>query len=405
MKNNEDAMNRFLSLIDRVYRSEKFNLIAAALIVGAVLAAYSNSFTASFQFDDEASIHEYPAVRAVTLKNVLKLLRTTRPVTHLSLQLNYAVSGLNVVGWHVFNTAVHMANGILVYFFVLRTLLLPPLRATYAEKARGIALFCALIFSVHPIQTESVTYIISRSELLAGFFFLSAFLLFLKGAESGRFRWHALSFVSALLAMGSKEWAATLPVVILLYDYLFLSCGSFRAVLKRWPAYLLLVLPWLLALYILMLYRVATSAGFNISGVKGITPGTYLLTSFNVIWTYVRLLILPVNQNVDYDYPLSTTLFELPTLLSFLAHAAVVIALVWGYRKKGWLLAPFCIAWFYVILSPTQSFIPILDVIFEHRVYLPSMGLFLLFAAGYAGVTERMERRWEAMRTSRKQPV
>jgi hypothetical protein len=219
-------MKGIMQFVEKIYQHKRFDRIAAALIAAAILIAYSNSFTASFQFDDEASIHENPAVREVTLPNIKTLLRTTRPVTQLSLMFNYAVSGLNVVGWHVFNTALHIVNSILVYFFVLATLTLPVFRDKYAEKARGIALFCGLLFAVHPIQTESVTYIISRSELLAGCFFLSSILLFLRGAGTGRYRWYVLSFFSALLAMGSKEWAATLPAVIFLYDYLFLSGGS-----------------------------------------------------------------------------------------------------------------------------------------------------------------------------------
>ena len=127
----------------------------------------------------------------------------------------------------------------------------------------------------------------------------------------------------------------------------------------------------------------STSAGFNISGQKGITPWTYLLTSFNVTWTYIRLLFLPIRQNLDYDYPVAKTLFELPTLLSFVGHAAVVGWASWLYRRKNDLLIPFGVAWFYITLAPTQSFVPILDVIFEHRLYLPSIGFFVFFIVLY----------------------
>jgi hypothetical protein len=374
----------------KIYEGPRFHVLALALIAALTLLAYSNTFHSSFHFDDDLAISENQAIKHVTADNILSLLRSNRPITHLSLMFSYALSGLDVVGWHIFNISVHIANGVLVYFLILWTLTLPVFKGRYRAGARRMALFGALLFALHPIQTESVTYIISRSELLASFFFLSTFLLFIRGTQKGRFGYYVLALITALCAMGSKEWAATLPVMLVLYDYLFVSEGSFAKVTKRWPAYALLFLPWVFAAYILSLYQGATSAGFSMSGVAGITPWTYLLTSFNVIWTYIRLLILPINQNIDYDYPLATTLFAFPTLLSFIGHVLVIGAAFWAYKKKGWLLAPFGVAWFYIILSPTQSFVPIKDLIFEHRVYLPSLGLFIAFLAGYEALFMRL---------------
>jgi hypothetical protein len=172
--------------------------------------------------------------------------------------------------------------------------------------------------------------------------------------------------------------------MLFLYDVVFLSQGKIKVIKTHWKAYVLLLLPWgLIAYFILPLYTGSTSAGFGISGVKGITPATYLLTSLNVLWTYVRLLFLPINQNLDYDYPLAQTLFEFPTLVSLIGHLVVLGGAFWLYKKKGSLLIPFGVAWFYITLTPTQSFVPILDLIFEHRVYLPSIGFFIVFITGY----------------------
>ncbi len=377
------VMQAIQERINKIFTSKKFNLIAFGIIAAMILIAHSNTFTASFHFDDNPTIVENPFIKRFTWDNVLNLLHGNRPVLNMSLLINYQLSGLNVVGWHIFNIGCHIANSFFVYLLILWTLTLPALNRRYGERAKSMALFGALLFGVHPIQTESVTYIISRSELLAAFFFLITFLLFIKGAQKNRYGYYVLAFFTSLCAMGSKEWAATLPAMLLVYDYMFLSEGSLRKVMKRWQAYVLLFLPWVFMAYILSFYQGATSAGFSITGQKGITPWTYLLTSFNVIWTYVRLLILPINQNLDYDYPLATTLFEFPTLLSFIGHVAVVIAAVWLFKKRGWLLAPFGVAWFYIVLSPTQSFVPILDVIFEHRLYMPSLGFFLAFVAGF----------------------
>jgi hypothetical protein len=106
-------------------------------------------------------------------------------------------------------------------------------------------------------------------------------------------------------------------------------------------------------------------------------------------------LLLPINQSLDYDYSIARTLFELPTILSFLGHAAVVAGCIWLYRKKKWTLIPFGLAWFYIGISPVQSFVPIVDVIFEHRVYMPSVGFFLAFVAAVEMLSERLERRRE----------
>lgn len=382
-----------LTAMSGIFSNRRFNLIAFALIAVMILIAYSNTFTASFHFDDDAAIAENPSIKRVTTENILNLLRTNRPVVNLSLMLNYSFNGINVVGWHVFNTLVHIANSCFIYLLLLWTLQLPGLRERYGAKANRMALFGALLFAVHPIQTESVTYIISRTELLATFFYLASFLLFIRGVRQNKFSYYIGAFITSLFAMGSKEWAATLPVMIFLYDYVFISDGKLKSVKTRWKAYFLFIIPWCLAAYVLRDIFAGSSAGFGISGQKGITPWTYLLTSFSVIWTYIRLLFLPINQNLDYDYKVATTLFEFPTLLSFLGHVLVLAAAFWLYKKKGYRLIPFGIAWFYMTLSPTQSFVPILDVIFEHRVYLPSIGFFMAFIAAYELIFERLEER------------
>jgi hypothetical protein len=138
------------------------------------------------------------------------------------------------------------------------------------------------------------------------------------------------------------------------------------------------------------------SFGFTVHTTTGITLWTYFLTSCNVTWTYIRLLFLPIYQNLDYDYPVAKTLLEFPTLLSFLGHAAVIAAAFILYKKKNALLLPFCVAFFYITLSPTQSIVPIIDLIFEHRVYLPSIGFFFAFVVLYEEVFEWLGKKKES---------
>jgi hypothetical protein len=393
-------MESFRGSLDRLYHSKRFNIVAFGVIAVIILIAYSNTFTSSFHFDDTQSIVENHLIKRVTMDNIIEIMKGVRPVVYLSIMLNYQLSGLNVVGWHIFNIGFHIANSYLVYLLVSSTLSLPILAKQYADRAKRMALFTALLFAVHPVQTEAVTYIISRTELLATFFYLAAFILFIQGTQKRAPLYYIGVFFSALLAIGSKEWAVTLPAMLIIYDYLFLSTGNIRNVLSHWKGFVLAALPWGLLAYNLNLTS-GTSVGFNVSTPSGITPVTYLLTSFNVIWTYVRLLVLPINQNLDYDYPIAKTLFEFPTLLSFLGHIAVVWVSFWLYKKRGWLLIFFGVMWFYITLSPVQSFVPVIDVIFEHRLYLPSIGFFLVFVVAYEGFFEW----WEARQLFRKSPA
>ena len=398
------AMQALTEKLNTVFASRRFNLIAFVIIAGLVLIAYSNTFTASFHFDDNPSIVENASIKRMTLDNIIGIITGIRPVVYLSLMFNYQLGGLNVVGYHIFNIAVHIANSMFVYLLMLWTLNLPALEAKYRGKATRMALFGALLFAVHPIQTEAVTYIITRTELLATFFYLGTFLLFIKGARTNRSSYYVGAFFTAALSMGSKEWAVTLPALLMIYDYLFIAEGKVRVVASRWMAYAAVTIPWVIVFRNLDLFAgtgAGAGIGFNVSTTSGITAKTFWLTSLNVIWTYIRLLFLPIKQNLDYEYPIAKTLFEFPTLLSLAGHAAVVSATFWLYKKKGWLLIPFGVAWFYIGLSPVQSFVPIIDVIFEHRLYMPSIGFFLVFVVAYEGLFEW----WEARRALMKSAV
>ncbi len=374
---------------DKLFEYKRFNLIAFIIIAAMVMIAYSNTLNSSFHFDDNPSIVENPHIKRVNAENIQWALSTNRPLVDLSLMLNYQLNGLNVTGYHIFNIGCHIVNSFLVFLLVLWTLKLPALAGRYSGKAKFMALFCGLLFAVHPVQTESVTYIITRSELVTSLFYLATLLFFIKGARTNSFSYYFAAAFTSLCSMQSKEWAVTLPAVMFLYDYLFLSEGKIKPVLSRWLAYVLIALPWVIVLYKVPLFSGGPNAsyGFGVQeSARGVNRLTYPLTSLNVLWTYIRLLLLPINQNLDYDYPIATTLFAFPTALSFLGHLAVIGASFWLYVKKKSLLIPFGIAWFYITLSPVQSIVPIVDVIFEHRVYLPSIGIILAFVVAFDGV-------------------
>jgi len=184
---------------------------------------------------------------------------------------------------------------------------------------------------------------------------------------------YSASVVCFLFAISSKEIAVTIPVVMLVYDFFFLK---HRPLLKRIAFSGTLILLSLIAgIYILINMGSGADTGFS---VRAFTPVQYLLTQFRVIMTYMRLLFLPVNQTLDYDFRISRSLFDPATALSFLFILALLAVAVVSYRK--WRIGSFFLLWFFIILAPTSSIIPVIDPIYEHRVYLASAGFFIIFA-------------------------
>ena len=370
--------------------------LLSIIVVGAMV--YSNTFNASWHFDDSVVITENWALRDLGGR-FADVFKGNRGVGYLTFALNYHFNKLDVTGYHVVNIAIHIVNAILVYFLVMLTMQTPAMsKNRLARHAHFLALASGLIFVSHPIQTQAVTYIAQRFTSLAALFYLLSLVLFIKArlktVQGKSFLsplhlvCYCLSLVSAFFAMHTKEISFTLPVVIILYDFFFID-SSIASLGKR-IAYLL---PFILTLVII---PVNTLDLFGQGGAKPLgdvigeireqvqeTPlisrGDYLLTQFNVIVTYIRLLFLPMNQNLDYDYPIARALFQFPTLVSFLFLLALFVLTVYLFIK-GYRLISFAIIWFFVTLSVESSIIPIRDVIYEHRVYLPSVGFGILMA-------------------------
>ncbi|OGP23267.1 MAG: hypothetical protein A2235_04960 [Deltaproteobacteria bacterium RIFOXYA2_FULL_42_10] len=398
--------------IEKVFENKRFHLIAGLLIGVLTLLVYSNTFYASFHFDDTPQIVENYKIR--NLGNLPEIIRGNRGISIATFALNYAIGGLNVVGYHIINLTIHVINGILIYFLIFLTLSRIDLGTDFKsvpnkvrDRAKKIAIYTALLFAVHPIQTQAVTYIVQRMEILASMFMLIGILFFIKGAETEKTAKRALFYgvvaLSYLLGFYSKEIAITLPALILLYDYCFLASGDIKKIAGRLPLYLVL-----LAMLAFFATRTLTglqetpggSAGF---GVQSITAKEYLFTQFNALVYYITLLLVPINQNLDYDFPISKGLFEIPlvkegTILNYPIPPAfvslVILLAIIGFAvylftrhaehitRRSRSIA-FFILWFFIILSPTSSFVPIIDVIFEHRLYLASAGFFFLFSLGF----------------------
>ncbi len=358
--------------------------VSLPVIILSGFLAYSNSFGCSFHFDSLLHIVYNNAIRDLSDVKTWWNYLPHRPVSIFTFVLNYHFAGLEAPYWHGVNIAIHVINGLLVRQVTLLILSAPALRNhPVSANKETFALFTALMFVVHPLATQSVTYIVQRMTSLAALFYLLSLTLYLKARLSEKGKGvvallFAGAFLAALLAMFSKENAFTLPLAVLLVEGCFFREKGFAADLK--DRRIILLLAALLAVGAFILVKFPLSVFDPVPPRSGhsviLTPVTYLLTQFSVIVKYIQLLVLPVNLHLEYDFPVSESFFQPVTLASFLLLSALLAALVLLFHRQR--LVSFGILWFFLTLSIESSVIPIQDVIVEHRTYLPSFGFFLV---------------------------
>lgn len=354
------------------------------------LLIYSNTLKASFYFDDAPNIVRNPYFRLIKEPNLKNLAWaafnspcSNRPIANISFALTYYFHKENVIGFHAINIIIHILAGILLYFFIRTTLNIPSLRSRYKHNS-SIAFFAALFWLVHPIQTQSVTYIVQRMNGMAAMFYVLSFLLYVKGRlvkqDQRSWPWFAGCALAGILALGSKEIAATLPFFIFLYEWYFFQDLS-KAWLRRCFPY---VIGTFIFLGLLVFFYIGSNPlDYISSGYKhrDFTLTQRVLTQFRVVVCYISLMAYPHpgRLNLDHDFSLSNSLFDPITTSLSLGVIVALIALAFLIAKKE-RLASFCIFWFFGNLAIESSVIP-LEIMFEHRVYLPSMFFFLLTVA------------------------
>jgi protein O-mannosyl-transferase len=356
---------------------------AIAGLILAVTLAYANSFHGPFIFDDVASIVNNRSVRHLASWQVLAappeaITTSGRPVVNLSLAINYAISGLSVEGYHATNLILHILVALALFGLVRRTLLLPVLSARLAAPSTGLALTVALLWALHPLQTESVTYIIQRAEVIVGLFYLLTLYCLVRGADSPRARlWHGLAVVSCALGMASKEVMVSAPLVALVFHRIFLA-SSWQDTRQRWRLWLALASTWvLLAVVHLTSRNRGGSAGFGL----GMGAWEYLRTQFGCIIHYLRLVFWPHPLVLDYGYPIASGMAEIvPYAVAVLALVILTAVALGRWPKWGFMGLSF-----FAILAPSSSFIPLVgQTEAEHRMYLPLAAVMtVLVIAGY----------------------
>jgi tetratricopeptide (TPR) repeat protein len=386
-------------------------------IIGALV--YANTLHAPFQFDDNAYInHGNLSIKLTDILNASALTKgadwgdtftsglLTRRFGFLTFMLNYKLHGLSVMGFHVVNILIHIVAAMLVYCLTTRCWYTPFMDSCFQgmEKYREIysrwtAFFCASLFVAHPINTQAITYVVQRFASLATLLYLLALYAYLSSMLQQKRTLsvvlYGISLIAAILAMFTKEISFTLPLVMFLCDRLFLQRLLSRSLLALTPFLLtMIIIPFNLLQAKSLLHSGGEGLPSSIDALAGgetLSRHDYFLTELRVVITYIRLLVFPIDQNLDYDYPVYTSVFAPPVFASFAVILLIALGalMLWrasavshGPRAGLYRLIAFGIFWFFITLSVESSFQPIENVIYEHRLYLPFFGFVLAVVSG-----------------------
>ena len=360
---------------------------------------FSNHLNNPFQFDSVAYIFNN-----ANLKNPETLLSfefwkkefLARGLLRISLALNAYLDGFRPFGYHIFNLAFHILNALLLFFVLEKSLRRFGMEAVGwgSERIRSVSFFSAVFFLCHPIQTESVIYIMSRSEVIASTFYLAGFLLFQQLLERSstshlQYGLYFLSiFLIALVGFSVKQIVATLPSIMILY-YLC-SCPDHSPALqflKKWRWAITGIIAGVAGF---LFYKLLTDETFLIGPSRPeemVGRAKYMLSQPSVIvFYYLKMLLFPMNLNIDPDIAVVTSLLSWNFLLPMFCIAFLLLCSLKVFKTR---FVFFFLCWFFIILSPSSSIVTLHDLAAEHRTYLASAGIFILFACGVAEVTCR----------------
>jgi Tfp pilus assembly protein PilF len=353
----------------------------------AVFFIYAKTLTGDFIFDDRHNIRDNPHIRLTQLtpKSLYKAAHdgpsSRRPVAMVSFALNFFFHGYNVVSYHLTNILIHITNGLLLYLFIAMTWRTPAM-VSRDEKYGWVAFFTAFIWLVHPIQSQSVSYIVQRMNSMATMFYLFSMVFYVKArfAEAKRQKaaWFSAAVVAGILALGSKEIAVTLPFFVILYEWYFFQYLNREWFKKRIPVWIGMLI---LLTFIALIFLGSSPLEKILSGyaTHDLTMAERGLSQFRVVIFYISLLLWPhpSRLNLDHDFQPSLSVLDPgTTVLAIGAIAGFIVSAMLLAKKER--LISFCILWYFGNLVIESSIIG-LELIFEHRNYLPSM--FFILAA------------------------
>lgn len=379
----------------RIIRNSVF--YAAAIVVLAA-AVYSNTLNSPFVFDDEVNIVSNPCIKDfgyfagkpigpdLEVDDSVRRFFPSRMFGYFTFWLNYRLGGLDVRMWHAVNLAVHMTASLMLYWLMILTFDSPAVRQGMDGKSALMCSFiAAALFAAHPIQTQAVTYIVQRLASMSAMFYIAAIALYSRSRQSASgmgYGWLMLSVAAALLAAKTKETAFTLPIAICLYEAMFFSSHDTSVKPVKRAVY---VMPYFAvsALIPISLYAAGGGIGgaLSMASLDKIAWRNYFYTEQSVILQYISLLAFPTGQSIDHAHPIYSSVARAEVILPMIIHIALIaVGIFLAFRRGGLKIAGFGILLFYIALSVESGVIPIADVMFEHRVYLPSAGAFVALA-------------------------
>lgn len=366
-------------------------LLYAAILASAGFAVYAGSLSVPFVFDDVSNILQNPSLRSFNpwwgpLLPPRDLALATRPVVSLSLAMNWAFGGSSVFGYHLVNILIHILAGLFLFGLVRRTLESPKLSSSFGKRASGLAFAVALLWLVHPLQTESVTYVIQRCESLMGLFFFMILYFYARGlfSETHSHLWKVAVGASFILGILTKEVMAMAPLVALCYDRVFVSRSFRRALERSYGLYVAFFAGIVLFAALMVSRRTGVDAASMDAGRLALghpvhNSLAYFFTQSQVIIHYLKMTVLPHPLVFHHAWPMAGFFKALP-YLSVLA-ALFLASLAGVARGRAW---SFLGVWFFLILAPSSSFHALNQVAAEHRMYLAlAAPLSLLVLLGY----------------------
>lgn len=370
----------------------RMNVFAVISIIIIVLSIYANTFHASWHLDDEQNILDRKEIHLTRLDwpGIKKTFygksgEIYRPVACLSFALNYYFGKKDVSGYHMINIAIHCITGIFLFLFLHRTLKLPNLNARYGPDAYSISLLSVILWAMNPIQIQAVTYIVQRMASMAGMFYIIAMYFYLKARISekklAKSAYFLICLFSGILAFGSKENAAMLPISILLYDLFLIQGVNKKSIIRNSCILLVLIL---IPLALALLLRGPSTfqpedllIGYDYRSFSMIER---ILTESRIIFLYISLLLYPMPDrlSIAHDISISHNLIDpFTTILSI--SGILVITSISLIKSKKWPFLSYCVVFFFVNHLIESSILP-LELIFEHRNYIPSMLFFVPIA-------------------------
>lgn len=365
------------------------NSVYAALIVAITGAAYFNGLQAPFVLDDLTTIVVNPTIRSLSpLGDVLfppgEIYSAGRPVLNLSFALNYALGGQAVGGYHAINLAIHIAAALVLFGLVRRTLSLPRGDDVPRANAAPVAFAVAALWAAHPLLTSAVTYVSQRAESLMGLLYLLTLYAFVRGAARVSALWMSIGVTACALGMATKEVMVTAPVVVLLFDRVFLA-ESWREVWRQrrlW--HIAHATTWVLLFAVMAGARLGQRAvGFE----HGLTWFRYLCLESHAVSLYLLRSVWP--ENLVFDYGPNLPLPSVPALGGYFVLLGSLLGLsvqaVWRGKAAGFLGAAF-----FILLAPTSSIVPLAgQPIAESRAYLPLAAVAAAVVCGTARLAPR----------------